>query len=226
MAILRYSNYIRRKDYMRNSLGIFQGKQEKYNKLILDILYSKGPLTAWEITGEIKNVGKVSLHATLNKRLRNLQKKGYLIKDGKKWIFQFKGIIASLLIQENPRPWSDKWNKLFDEQIRVIKKLSGPFHGATIQINGTVIHPHKIIDQSRKSIKPLNEWIALSNNIKELLEKGIINFDVISNRTLFSLLISQASEEELKIFKKNWKIENSLPQTPQRSTMLRSKPDK
>jgi len=41
--------------------------------------------------------GKVSLHATLNKRLRNL-KKEYLKNEGKLWLLQFKGIIASLII--------------------------------------------------------------------------------------------------------------------------------
>lgn len=101
---------------MEELIGIFQGKQAKNNKLILKTLYSNGPLTAWGITKKIGNTEKTkpsrfkkqSLHAILTKRLRALEKKGYLLKDGKKWLLRFKGIIASLLIQENPKPWNDK----------------------------------------------------------------------------------------------------------------------
>jgi hypothetical protein len=54
-------------------IGIFKGKQATYNMQILNLLFDKGPLTAWQMTGRMTTQGKVSLHATLNKRLRSLE---------------------------------------------------------------------------------------------------------------------------------------------------------
>jgi DNA-binding HxlR family transcriptional regulator len=58
-------------------LGILSGKQKEYNIKVLTLLYDNGPLSAWELTSKITDTGKVSLHATLNKRLRDLEKKGF-----------------------------------------------------------------------------------------------------------------------------------------------------
>jgi hypothetical protein len=97
-----------------NKIGIFRGKQEKHNKQVLTLLYDNGPLTAWEITGKIQNYGKQSLHATLNKRLRDLEKKNYVQRGGKKWFLGFKGFIAVLMIQPKPKVWSTKWTQLIE----------------------------------------------------------------------------------------------------------------
>ena len=56
-------------------LTIFSGKQSKYNNQILTMLYDNKPMTAWEITSKLTDTNKHSLHATLNKRLRVLEKK-------------------------------------------------------------------------------------------------------------------------------------------------------
>jgi len=183
---------------MKESIGIFQGKQKKYNTQILNTLYNNGPLTSWEITKKITDIGKItktrkrSLHPTLYKRLRVLEKKGYLSKEGMKWCLRFKGIIAGLLIQENPKPLSNKWIELVNEYVKFIERHCETFNRATIHINGDVIKFAEIIDQSLKIPKTLEDWIALSNHCKELMQKGVIDFDVISEQTLFSILISEA----------------------------------
>ena len=61
-----------------NNIGIFSGKQKDYNVLLLTLLYDDGPLTAWELTAKVRRVERRSLHSTFNKRLRSLEKKGYV----------------------------------------------------------------------------------------------------------------------------------------------------
>ena len=185
-------------------IGIFQGKQAKHNIQILNILFDNGPLTAWEITGKIQTVGRISLHATLNKRLRSLEKKGYLRKAGKKWLLQFKGIIAGLLIQKTPKPLSSKWTELIDNYAESIQKHSGAFLGATIRVNETIINPVEAIDQTRKMLKTFEDWVELSDYVKGLMQTGVINFDVISNQTLLAVILSEASNEQLQALMKDF----------------------
>jgi hypothetical protein len=85
-------------------------------------LWDNGPLTAWKITGKIQSYGKQSLHATLNKRLRDLEKKGYLQREGRFWLLHFKGIIANLLIQDTPKPWSNKWTEIINKYVKLLEK--------------------------------------------------------------------------------------------------------
>lgn len=156
------------KSYMK-LIGILQGKQAKHNIQILTILFDNGPLTAWEITGKIQKVGKQSLHATLNKRLRSLEKKKYLRKEGRKWFLQLKGFIVGLLIQKTPKPLSEKWIDVLDEVADFAREHSGPFLGATIRVNDTIINPPEIIDETRKNLRELNTtevWIEISNYAK------------------------------------------------------------
>jgi hypothetical protein len=190
----------------KHLIGIFRGKQAKYNSQILTLLFENGPLTAWEITKKMTSHGKISLHATLNKRLRDLKKKGYLQKEGKLWLLQFKGIIASLIIQKEPKPWSNKWTKIFDNYSKVIKKHSGAFLGASVQINDTKINPIEVVDKSLEEIKDLEKWVLLSNYVKNLMQTGVVNLDVISNRTLLAVILSQATNEDYEQFKKDWSL--------------------
>ena len=87
---------------MKIPIGIFKGKQAKNNKYLLETLYTTGPLTAWELTKTVRENNRMSLHAIFNKRLRQLEKKGYVQKAGRKWALQFKGIIAAQLVYQNP----------------------------------------------------------------------------------------------------------------------------
>ena len=192
MSILQYSSKTIEKSNIEKLIGIFRGTQATYNK---KVLYNNGPLTAWEIVGKIPYVGtKQSLYATLFKRLHILEKKGYVSHEGRKWALQFKGLIAGLLIQENPKPLSDKWIELINELAKLFKKPSEKIQNATIRINNTVIPLSEIIEESLKTLtfSTLEDWIALSAYCKELIQKGIINLDVISNQTLAAILISEA----------------------------------
>jgi hypothetical protein len=98
------------------TIGIFTGKQKDYNVRALTLLYDNEPMTAWQLTAKMTKVGKQSLHSTLNKRLRNLEKKGYLRRNDRKWFLSFKGIIAVLLIQPKPKMWNPIWTELFKKK--------------------------------------------------------------------------------------------------------------
>jgi DNA-binding HxlR family transcriptional regulator len=172
--------------YMSKTIGIFKGLAAKYNILILETLYDNGPLTAWELTrivyeprkkgskfqNEIDYHGKKNLHPTLNKSLRRLEKKGYVIKKGKQWIPNFKGIIANLLLK--PRPWSEK----------LTQAASGVYN--TLDVSAKF---------NLEDFRKYENWVRLAELAKELMEQGMINFDVIKNKTLMTLLIAQDRED-------------------------------
>lgn len=190
----------------RDLIGVFKGKQAAYNEQVFNILFDNGPLTAWQITGRMTTQGKVSLHATLNKRLRSLEKKEYLRREGKWWFLQFKGFIISLIIQKEPKPWSKKWTKLLEEDRKFIKKHSKAFFGAKVQVDDFTVNPNEILDSSCKAVKIKKDWILLSNYVKNLIQTGVINLDLISNQTLLAVIISQFSSVELEKLMKKWKV--------------------
>jgi hypothetical protein len=190
----------------KDLIGIFQGKQANYNEQILTLLFENGPLTAWQITGKMTTHGKVSLHATLNKRLRSLEKKEYLQKEGKMWLLHFKGILATLIVQKEPKPWNPKWTEIFENFGKYLEKHSEAFMGTTVRVNDITINPIELIDKSTKALKTLEDWILLSNYVKDLMQSGVINLDLISNRTLLSVILTQASDEEMKKFAIDWNL--------------------
>lgn len=193
------------KSYMK-LIGIFRGKQAKYNVQILSILYDNGPLTAWEITGKIRKVGRISLHATLNKRLRSLEKKKYLRKAGKKWCLSFKGIIATVLIQKNPKPLSNKWTELVESFAKYFEDHFSALSNVTIQANGVTYRPLEALSKTVQELRTFDDWIALSNYVKGLTQTGVINFDLISNETLFTVILSEFSHEQVEALMKDWNI--------------------
>jgi hypothetical protein len=168
--------------YMSKTIGIFQGKQAKWNILILQTLYDNGPLTAWGIVGivhskgrkDLDYQGKVSLHATFNKSLRRLEKKGYTLKNKKQWALNFKGLLANII--QNPRPWSEKWTQ---EANRVFKTL-----GVSANFN-------------LEDFRSQKKWTRLAALAKKLMEEGVINFDIIKNKTLMTLLMAQDRDDAL-----------------------------
>jgi hypothetical protein len=196
-------------------IGIFRGKQKNHNIQILSILYENGPLTAWEITGIIQTPrgGRVSLHATLNKRLRDLEKKGYLNKGGKKWCLRFKGIIASILAQKTPKPLSSKWADVADFFSKYSKEHFSELSDMTVQGFGVTFQPFKGIDKTVQTLRSFDNWVALSEFVKGLIQTGVVNFDVISNETLFTVILLEASrgasEEQFQDFMKEWNFDVS-----------------
>lgn len=164
---------------MSEHIGIFQGKQERHNKSILTTLYDNGPLSIWEITKKIVNpTGTDSdyktniLHKTLSKRIRDLEKKGYVAKQkaSSKWVLNFKGLIVCLILQSTPRPLGAKWGDLSE------------------QLNGQLPAMH---------LRDFDALLRLSKEAKRLIAAGVINLDIIKNRTLVSLLLLQIEENLL-----------------------------
>ena len=135
-----------------------------------------------------------------------MEKKGYLSKRGKKWCLQFKGIIAGLIAQKTPKPLSSKWTELIDDYAKHFEKHSGAFLGATIRINETIISPIDTIHGARKTLKTFEDWVDLSAYVKQLMETGVINFDLISNQTLLTVVLSEASNEQIQALMKDWNI--------------------
>jgi hypothetical protein len=154
-------------------------------------------------------VGKMSLHATLNKRLRSLEKKGYLAKAERKWCLQFKGVIATILSQKTPRPLSSKWADLTDSFSKNVEEHFSELSKTTVHTGGVTFCPLEAIKETGPTIRNFDEWIALSNFIKRLIEKGVVNFDVISNQTLFTVMLSEFTDEQVKTSMKGWDFKES-----------------
>lgn len=161
------------------------GKQKDYNILLLTLLYDNGPLTAWELTAKVRNVGRQSLHSTFNKRLRNLEKKGYLRRKVRKWLLTFKGIIAVLLIKPEPEMWNPKWTELFKKSAKNIEDYATPILGmdkVTVQ---------DALKSLGLYLDDFNAWVNLSKKVKKLMENGVINLDIIKEETLLGIIIME-----------------------------------
>jgi hypothetical protein len=184
------------------TIGIFQGKQKKHNIAALTLLYDNGPLTAWEMTSKITEIGKQSLHSTLNKRLRILEKKDYLCREESKWHLTFKGIIAALLIDQEPRRWNPIWTKIFENQVQKVE--NSQIFNKELGLASEKIHDYlKFLGFCPEDF---NTWIEFSKKVKSLMSKGVINFDLIKGQTLLSLIIMELNSleqltEALKILK-------------------------
>lgn len=185
-----------------DTVGIFTGKQKQYNAKMLTLLYDNGPLTAWELTAKIRKIGRQSLHATLNKRLRDLEKKGYLQRIDRKWHLRFKGIIAVLLIQPKPKIWHEKWKEIFEKKAKLIEQYSEPF---LKEFGKEKEELHNAFRHLGFCLDDFNNWVNFSKKAKQLMEKGVINFDIIKEETLLGIIIleSMTLEELFKIWDSN-----------------------
>ena len=174
---------------MKTIIGIFQGKQAKNNKFILETLYDTGPLTAWDLTKIVREQNRYSLNAIFSKRLRLLAKKGYVQKAGTKWVLQFKAIIAVLSTQEQPKSWNKKWTEIFEKYIEPLREAPKKY---SITADGKEIGELKdfVIDFP-VFLKDFELWMALANEAKKLIESGLVNFDIITNQSLATLIISE-----------------------------------
>jgi hypothetical protein len=173
------------------TLKVFSGKQKDYNLKALTLLYDNGPLTAWKLTAKIPCArgGRQSLHATLNKRLRQLEKKGYVRRENKKWYIGFKGIIAVLLIQKTPKKWNPEWKEVFDKRARIIEKESAPF---LTKYGIPKVDIHSGLEHIGLTLDDFDAWVGLSKTAKSLIENGMMDFDVIKESTLMGLLIMES----------------------------------
>lgn len=177
------------------TLKIFEGKQREYNVRVLTLLYDHGPLSAWGLTAKIPSArgARQSLHATLNKRLRELEKKGYLHRENKMWYLRFKGIIATLLVLDNVRIWNSVWKDIFEIKAKIIEQNSIPLVGKFGLTNDDL---HTARERIGLSLEDFNKWVELSKAARSLMENGIIDFDVIKEETLFGLIIMESMTAE------------------------------
>jgi hypothetical protein len=164
------------------TINVFTGKEKEHSENVLQLLYDNGPLSAWELAEKLSYVGsRISVHATLNKRLRALEKKGYVQREDKKWYLLFKGIIAVLLIQNKPKIWSPLWKEIFDSKINVIQAHLAPMFGSDGE---TIKGAMKKLGLSLESFDAL---VALSEKIRVFMENGV-NYDTIKIETLLTMV--------------------------------------
>lgn len=178
------------------TIPIFLGKEKIYNEKMLTLLYDFGPLTAWELTGKLTNTSKVSLHATLNKRLRALEEKEYLQRIDKKWHLRFKGILAVLIIRPDSKKWNDEWEKIFAIKEKLIEEQAKPV------IDKHNMDFHSALKAIGLSLDNFTESVELSKKVNHLINDGRINFDIIKEGTLFATIVMETIplEEMLKIY--------------------------
>ena len=191
------------------TLRIFKGKQKDYNVAVLTLLYDNGPLSAWELTAKMTKTGRQSLHATLNKRLRALEAKFYVRREDKKWILRLKGFIAVLLIQKEPKMWNPIWKKIFDNKAKIIEETSEPLLKRYGMTKENIRAMRKRVGLS---LDNLDAWVGLSKKAKSLIENGMLDFDIIKEETLFTLLIMETlTVEQLADY--IWKPETEVNHT-------------
>ena len=67
-------------------LSVFKGREAKLNRAIFHILARKGPQTIYDIHKQVKNQKRLRYvrYASVNKRVRALEKSGYIKKIGAK----------------------------------------------------------------------------------------------------------------------------------------------
>ena len=176
---------------MKKSVELFSGKDKPNNERILTILYNNGPLSSWEITNRYPKV-KVkgnphALNATLNKRLRVLEDKQYLGKDGSKYILRFKGLIAVLLFLKEPVIWNEQWTKYFEPQaVEEAQKMKPILEKLGVGNQESIM---SILRAIRLNPDGFSDMIGYSKRIKDLVERGVINFDVIDWKDLFLISV-------------------------------------
>lgn len=174
---------------MKTTLEVFKGKQAKNNKFILETLYDNGPLSAWDLTKFVREKNRMSLHAVFNKRLRILKEKGYIKKAGRKWVLQLKGVIAVLITKENPKPWNEKWTEIFENYVSPLKTTPKKY---TLNEDGEkILDVNEFVVGMPVLLKDFDIWVALADKARKLIEKGLVNFDVINNKTLVTLLLTE-----------------------------------
>jgi len=138
------------------------------------------------MTAKLTNIGKNSLHSTLNKRLRLLEKKGYVKREDRKWFLKYKGIIANLLIQPKQKIWNPIWKDIFEQKMKILEKFS-----EKVLDEDQRKDVHEGLKYSSFLLDDFNAWINYSTLVKNLSKNGIINLDLIRDETLLSILISE-----------------------------------
>jgi DNA-binding PadR family transcriptional regulator len=77
---------VARREGNRGRISIFKGREAKLNRAIFHVLALKGPLIIYDIFKEVKTRRRLrrTRYASVNKRVRLLEKSGYIKKIGVK----------------------------------------------------------------------------------------------------------------------------------------------
>jgi hypothetical protein len=98
------------------------------------------------------------------------------------------------------------WTELFKKSAKTVEEHSIPLLGVDRATFQNAIKGIKSLDLY---LEDYDAWVNISKKVKILMEKGVINFDVIKDETLLLLLIMEtANLEQLSVlFKKKEKEE-------------------
>jgi hypothetical protein len=167
-----------------SSINTFSGKQNTHNKEILTTLLKKGPLTTSQITKLLAAKNPHNLQSTLKNRLNALERKNFIRQEKRKWLLCGKGIIAVLLVEPETDAWSPKWSDIFYKSLVLINE-STTFLGLKQEDTDKTVHDVGLC------LNELNAWKGLAKITLGLIDRGVVEFDEISDSTLFSLLIME-----------------------------------
>ena len=138
-----------------------------------------------------------SLNSIFNKRLRDLEKKGYVQKATSKWSLQFKGIIAGLIIQEEPKAWNEQWSMLFERLVEPI--IDSPKSYSIMSDGKKVCELKDYLKKIKETLTNFDNWAVLSNIIREIIERSYIkNLDTMNDQEFIMLILTTiAFDKEL-----------------------------
>jgi hypothetical protein len=168
-----------------STINIFSGKKNTHNKEILTALFSKGPLTTSQINKQLTSPNKQNHQVTIKNRLNALEKKDYIYHENRKWLLRCKGIVAILLADPDADSWSPIWSEIFHKSIVIV-------NDSTTLLGIKQEDTEKTIHDVGLCLNELNTWKGFAKITTSLIEKSVVNFDEVADKTLLSLLLMEA----------------------------------
>jgi len=83
----------------------------------------------------------------------------------------------------------EKWKEIFEKKAEYIEQYSEPF---LKDFGKDKEELHNAFRHLGFCLDDFKEWVNLSNKTKQLMEKGVINFDVIKEETLLGIIIMES----------------------------------
>jgi hypothetical protein len=113
-----------------------------------------------------------------------------------------------LLFNPNPQKWNQQWEEIFAEKEKLIEQHAKPIIGRHS------MDFYNALKAIGLCLDDFDESVNLSKKVKQLIENGIINFDIIKESTLFATIIMETIplEELLKTYDFNQTQPNNTPE--------------
>jgi hypothetical protein len=120
-----------------------------------------------------------------------LEKKDYVEKaTNSKWVLKFKGIIACLIIQEEPKAWNEKWSMMFERFVQPI--IDSPKSYSITEDGKEICELKGYLEKLLVNLKNFEGWAVLANTLNKFIEKGFMkNLDIISTEDLAMLIVTK-----------------------------------